>query len=220
MARQALPRTQPQPGTMLLHRFSVKPHHLDDYLDIWPSEVRVLQRHGYTVHRAFVETNAEPKFTWLYSHPDPDIAQVAVQTDRETAELDALKADHVFRNVKIRPVRVEALSEADPASTDDRIAIMRRYSITGSWSEFLDVWRRIVPVREKYGFRCLFAVADQPEDMFTWAFDFDGRFEDFPQAQRPYYHDPERVALRKVFDYMADYTINPAAQLPIPAPPA
>lgn len=216
MGDQPLPRTQSPPGTMLLHRFSVKPHHLDDYLEIWPREAKVRQRHGYTVHRAFFETNAEPKFTWLYSHLDPDAAQAAVQTDPETIGLDARKANHVFRNVKIRPVRVEALTQLDPTSAERRLAIMRRYSITGSWSEFLDLWRRIVLVREKHGFRCLFAVTDEPENMFTWAFDFDGRFEDFPMAQRPYYRDPERTALRGVFDYMADYTINPATQLPIP----
>jgi hypothetical protein len=204
---------------MLLHRFSVKPRHVEDYLAIWRREVRVRQRHGYTVHRAFVETDAEPKFTWLYSHRDPVPAQEAVLDDPETAELDALKANHVFRNVTIRPVRVEALTVPDADNIDQRIAIMRRYSITGSWAEFLAIWRQIVPLREKHGFRCLFAVADEPENMFTWAFDFDGRFDDFAQAQRPYYQDPRRVALRGVFDYMADYTIHPATQLQVPSPP-
>lgn len=32
-------------------------------------------------------------------------------------------------------------------------------------------------------------------------------------AQRDYYRDPERVALRGVFDHMADYSIHPATQL-------
>lgn len=219
MVEQTLSCTQLPSGTMLLHRFSVKPRHLDDYLEIWPREVRVRWRHGYTVHRAFVETDAEPKFTWLYSHPDPYAGQSALHADPEAAEVDKLKANHVFRNVKIRPVRAEVLTDPDPARMAERIAIMRRYSITGSWSEFLNIWRRIVPVREKYGFHCLFAVADEPEDMFTWAFDFAGPFDDFAAAQRPYYRDPQRVALREVFDYMADYTIHPARQLPIPAPP-
>ena len=72
---------------------------------------------------------------------------------------------------------------------------------------------RIVPVREQYGFRCLFAVRDEPTDMFTWAFDFAGSWEEFPAAQRPYYHDPARVDLRGVFNFMADYSIHPARQL-------
>ena len=40
-----------------------------------------------------------------------------------------------------------------------------------------------------------------------------GEAGDFAAVQRPYYRDPERVALRKVFDYMADYTLDPAVPL-------
>jgi len=207
----------PPDEQMILHRFSVRPHHLDAYLDhLWPTELAIRAEHGYTSHRAFVETDAEPKLTWLYSHPDPQAGERAVRDDPRTAELAGLKAPHVFRNLRVRPVRVERLTHATAASAGDRIAIMRRYSITGSWDEFLAVWRRIVPVRERYGFRCLFAVADEPQDMFTWAFDFAGTWEDFPAAQRPYYHDPARVELRGVFDYMADYAIHPARQLLLP----
>ena len=65
--------------TTLLHRFTVKPHHLDPYLGLWAEEVAVRRRHGFEVHRAFVETDAEPKFTWLYSHADPDEGEAAVR---------------------------------------------------------------------------------------------------------------------------------------------
>lgn len=198
---------------LILHRFAIKPHHLDDYLPLWRREVEVRRRHGFTTHRAFLETNAEPKLTWLYSHPDPATGAAAVQADPRTAELNSSKAPHVFRNVKIRPVRGEYLTHLDSTATGHPLAIMRRYSIVGSWSEFLTIWRRIVLVREKYGFGCLFAVADEPENMFTWAFEFDGRWDEFPAAQRDYYHDDDRVALRGVFDFMADYSINPAEQL-------
>ena len=68
-------------------------------------------------------------------------------------------------------------------------------------------------VRERHGFRCLFAVADEPGDQFTWAFDFAGGWDDLVAVQRPYYADPERVALRGVFDHMADYTLDPAHRL-------
>ena len=198
---------------LILHRFAIKPHHLDRYLPLWRREVEVRRRHGFTTHRAFLETNAEPKLTWLYSHADPDAGNQAVLDDPETAELDALKAPHVFRNVKIRPVRGEYLSHLDASADAHPLAVMRRYSIVGSWDEFLGIWRRILQVREKYGFGALFAVADEPENMFTWAFEFDGEWADFPAAQHDYYHDDDRVALRGVFDFMADYTINPATQL-------
>lgn len=200
---------------MYLHRFSVKPHHLDAYSALLPEVLELWRRHGVTPHRVFVETVAEPKLTWLYECDDLDAAHAALSADPESARLDALAAPHVFRNVVVRRVEVERLTRATAASTAGRIAIMRRYAITGSWDEFLAIWRRIVEVRERYGFRCLFAVADRPHDLFTWAFDFAGRWEDFALAQRPYYHDPERITLRGVFDYMADYTITPAEQLPL-----
>lgn len=196
----------------LLHRFTVKPGHLDQWLTIWPEEVALRRHHGYIVHRGFVETDAEPKVSWLYSHPDPETAEVAVQADPAFAALAQRGAGHTFRNATVRPVEVEVMTEADDFS---QTAIMRRYSITGSWDEFLAIWRRIVPLRQRHGFPCLFAVADRPKDMFTWAFGFDDAWEALPDAQRAYYHDPERIALRGVFDYLADYAIHPARQLPL-----
>lgn len=198
-----LPRVRP-PAGMLLHRFTVRPRHLDDWLALWPAEAESLRAAGFTLHRLFVETDAEPKVTLLASHPD--------RTDLPVAQPEAL-APHVFRNAVTRPVRCELLTAASPATVDDRIAIMRRYAIVGGWEPFLGIWERIVPVRERYGFRCLFAVSDVPHDLFTWAFDFAGTWPEFPDAQRGYYADPERVALREVFHHMADYSIHPARQV-------
>ncbi|HOA87732.1 MAG TPA: hypothetical protein PKX10_00010 [Propioniciclava tarda] len=205
--------------TTWLHRFTVKPHHLDAYLPLWRREVTLRRACGFTVHRAFVETDAEPKFTWLYSHPDAD-APALVAAEAEASVLADAARPHVFGNVVVRPVDVEVLTCATPESMDGRIAIMRRYDLTGDWDGFLEVWRRIVGVRERHGFTCLFAVADRPHDLFTWAFDFAGEWADFPAAQRGYYADPDRVALRSVFDHMADYSIHPARQLVIDEEPA
>ncbi|QXT62783.1 hypothetical protein [Tessaracoccus palaemonis] len=198
---------------LFLHRFAIKPRrHLDAWLELWPREVALLRRHGYSVHQAYLETDAEPKLSWLYSHPDPSAGAAAVAADPERAELDGLAAPHVFRNVAVRQVRAEVLRDD---LTWSGTVVMRRYWITGGWPGFLDVWRDIVPVREKYGFECLFAVADEPHDTFTWAFTFDGEWPDFPAAQRGYYGDEARVRLRGVFDYMADYALHPAHQLPL-----
>ncbi|MFT3833362.1 MAG: hypothetical protein QM711_08585 [Micropruina sp.] len=113
-------------------------------------------------------------------------------------------------------MRVELLPELP--ELPGRTVCMRRYSIVGDWTAFLAIWRRIVLVRERYGFRCLFAVADEPKDQFTWAFDFPGGWDEFTEVQRPYYADPERVALRGVFDYMADYILDPARRLTVGGP--
>ncbi|QIK72549.1 hypothetical protein G7070_10045 [Propioniciclava coleopterorum] len=110
-------------------------------------------------------------------------------------------------------MRVELLTTPDAAGEAGTV-VMRRYSILG-WPGFLDLWRRVVPLRERHGFRVLFAVSDEPHDLFTWAFDFSGAWEDFPDAQRGYYRDPARVELRGVFDHMADYALHPARPLPL-----
>ena len=144
---------------MLLHRFTVKPRHLDTYLQLWPEDVALYRQAGFEMHRAFVETDAEPKLTWLYSHPQGMAAVDALHADPNFIRLQARTAPHVFGNLTIRPVDVEVMTTASDLSLR---AIMRRYSITGSWAEFLSIWRRIVPVRERHGYPCLFAVADQP----------------------------------------------------------
>lgn len=200
-------------GTTLLDRFTVRPHHQDAFRPLWHELVDVRARHGFVTHRGFLETRAEPRLTWLYSHPDPVAGDIELVQDPSWQRVCAQVRPHTFANRTCRPVRVELLTQATPASVAGRIAIMRRYWIVGDWGDFLAIWRRIVPVREKYDFRCLFAVSDEPGDLFTWSFDFAGDFDDFPAAQRDYYHDPDRVELRRVFDHMADYTIAPAGQL-------
>lgn len=197
----------------LLHRHSIKPGHLDAWLAAWPEQVQLRRRHGFAPLQAYLQEHAEPKLTWLYSHPDPDAGAAALASDPESVALQARLAPHVFGNLVIRPVTPELLRERPEAP--DRTVCLRRYSIVGDWTRFLAIWRRIVDVREKHGFRCLFAVADQPKDLFTWAFDFAGQWADFGALQRDYYQDPDRAALRGVFDFMADYSLDPARRLPL-----
>ena len=211
----SLPRVPVPSGVTLLHRVSVKPHHVGAWRPLWDEERALRADHGFVTHRASLGTVAEPKLTWLYSHPDPDAGERSLTADPRWGELLARLAPHRFGNLLVRPVCLEVLTRAEAASTAGRIAIIRRYSIVGDWQGFLGIWRRIVPVRERYGFRCLFAASDEPASMFTWAFDFAGSWEDFPDAQRGYYRDPARVELRGVFDHMADYDISPAVPLPL-----
>ena len=93
---------------MFLHRVSIRPRHLDDWLATWPQQLHDLQRHGFTHHQAYLQEHAEPKLTWLYSHPDAspafpapvaeamivalgDDAHVQVQKERYRARRDRLK---------------------------------------------------------------------------------------------------------------------------------
>lgn len=200
-------------GDTTLHRYTVRPRHVEAWHDQFIQAVGLRQRHGFTTHRVFVETDAEPKVTWIYSHPDPVRAEQKLREDPRFARIRAAMAPHVFGNELVRSVDLEALTHAAPGELegqDGRIAIMRRYFIVGDWDEFLEIWRQIVPLRERHGFRCLFAAADREHHLFTWAFDFQGTWEEFPEGQRAYYRDPDRRQLRRVFDYMADYNLHPA----------
>ncbi|MFT3833363.1 MAG: hypothetical protein QM711_08590 [Micropruina sp.] len=52
---------------MFLHRVSIRPRHLQPWLQLWPAEVALRSRNGFTTHQAYLQENAEPKLTWLYS---------------------------------------------------------------------------------------------------------------------------------------------------------
>jgi hypothetical protein len=72
---------------------------------------------------------------------------------------------------------------------------LRRYELVpGEMEAFLAWFPRIVPVREKYGFKVLFAFADRETNEFTWAVSHDG---DFEAAFEVYNVSPER---KEVFE--------------------
>lgn len=196
------------PPRTYLERFCAKPGHLEQFEPLLAARLARETELGVETRQVYLETHAEPKITRIFQAPPVVVEQLPI--DPELAELATATAPHVFRNRTCREVGVELITE--PVAGAQRLAILRRYSITGDWDEFLSIWRRIVPVRAQYGFNPLFAVADRAHDMFTWAFDFGGVWADFPAAQRPYYRDPARVELRGVFDYLADYAITPAKQ--------
>ena len=90
---------------------------------------------------------------------------------------------------------------------------LKRYKIkSGGWEQFYAIWTRIVAVRKRHGFNCLFAFEDKEQDMFTWAVSN----EDFDAACERYYADPERIELRVVEDWVTEYEIRRVKQIPIP----
>jgi len=69
---------------------------------------------------------------------------------------------------------------------------LRRYEIVdGEMDAFVEWFPAIVPVREKYGFRILFACADREKHEFVWAVSHDG---DYEAALEEYNGSPERAA--------------------------
>jgi hypothetical protein len=66
---------------------------------------------------------------------------------------------------------------------------LRRYEIKpGHMAAFVEWWPRLVPVREQYGFRVLFAFVDETMNQFIWAVSHDG---DLAQADAEYHASPE-----------------------------
>lgn len=72
---------------------------------------------------------------------------------------------------------------------------LRRYELVpGEMDSFLAWFPNIIPVREKYGFKVVFACADRENNEFVWAVTHDG---DFDAAVEVYNASPERA---KVFE--------------------
>jgi hypothetical protein len=68
---------------------------------------------------------------------------------------------------------------------------LRRYAVEpGRMDDFTAWWPSIVGPREKYGFRVVFAYADDENDQFVWAVEHDG---DFDAAEKEYLASPERA---------------------------
>ena len=70
---------------------------------------------------------------------------------------------------------------------------LRRYQLApGTVDDFVGAWRRLVAVREQYGFRVEFAVVDRDAEQFVWAV---SHVDGFAAAEEAYYASPERAAL-------------------------
>ena len=68
---------------------------------------------------------------------------------------------------------------------------LRRYAIEpGRMDDFVAWWPSIVGPRAQYGFRVVFAYADDEHDQFVWAVEHDG---DFDTAEKEYVASPERA---------------------------
>jgi antibiotic biosynthesis monooxygenase (ABM) superfamily enzyme len=79
---------------------------------------------------------------------------------------------------------------------------LRRYVVEpGRMDDFLAWFPAVIPVREKYGFRLLFALAERERDTFTWAVSYDGDEAAFTEAVEAYSASPERAAAFETFPH-------------------
>lgn len=89
---------------------------------------------------------------------------------------------------------------------------LRRYVMEpGRLDALVDWFPAIVPVREQFGFRVLFALADREREVFTWAVALDGDQTRFTEVEATYNDSPERAAAFKTFPGgIAEKEIGPA----------
>ena len=77
---------------------------------------------------------------------------------------------------------------------------LRRYVLEpGRMDDFLAWFPALIPVREQYGFRVLFALADREQETFTWAVAHEGDPAAFEDAEAAYNSSPERAAAFETF---------------------
>jgi hypothetical protein len=77
---------------------------------------------------------------------------------------------------------------------------LRRYDVDpGRMAEFLAWFPGLTPVRAQFGFRLLFAYADDANDTFTWAVEHDGDEAEFTEVEATYNASPERAAVFETF---------------------
>ncbi|MCZ2835987.1 hypothetical protein [Modestobacter sp. VKM Ac-2985] len=77
---------------------------------------------------------------------------------------------------------------------------LRRYVLEpGRMADFLAWFPTLLPVREQYGFRVLFALADEEHQTFTWAVAHDGDQDEFRRVEDVYHDSPERARVFETF---------------------
>jgi hypothetical protein len=77
---------------------------------------------------------------------------------------------------------------------------LRRYVFEpGGLPAFLSWFPTLLPVREQYGFRVLFALAEAEHETFTWAVALDGDEAAFREVEAAYNASPERAAAFETF---------------------
>jgi hypothetical protein len=70
---------------------------------------------------------------------------------------------------------------------------LRRYEIKqNEMEEFLEEWQGLATIRRRYGFSILCALVDEDASEFVWIVRHP---DDFVEAERTYYADPERDIL-------------------------
>lgn len=85
------------------------------------------------------------------------------------------------------------MTTSPPARNDVATTQLRRYEIEdGQMEAFLHYWHKLIELRQRFGFRVVFAYVDDTNNELVWAVEHDG---DFKAAEAEYMHSAERAAM-------------------------
>src|SRR3954451_20421381 len=77
---------------------------------------------------------------------------------------------------------------------------LRRYvMVPGRLVDLVARFPTLLPVREQFGFRVLFALAEAEHETFTWAVALDGDEANFREVERAYQDSAERARVSEPF---------------------
>ena len=86
---------------------------------------------------------------------------------------------------------------------------LRRYRLEpGRMADFLAWFPTVLPVREQFGFRIVFAYADHALETFTWAVAYDGDEAEFLAAVERYDASPEKATAFETFPRVITEQVN------------
>lgn len=76
---------------------------------------------------------------------------------------------------------------------------LRRYEVApGQLEAWAAHWREnVLPLRQEFGFKVLFAYADHDNSQFVWAVAYDGTPEELKARDREYHDSPQWAARNK-----------------------
>jgi hypothetical protein len=84
------------------------------------------------------------------------------------------------------------MTTSPPAGKHVATTQLRRYEIEdGQMEAFLHYWHRLIELRQRFGFRVVFAYVDDTNNELVWAVEHDG---DFKAAEAEYMRSAERAA--------------------------
>ena len=200
--------------------YHLLPNVMDEFISRWQDSF-AQEKQGISIVFALAN-KADNSFIWAaryenegalanrdYLGASPDLARLAVRGTVTDAVLVAARR----RTGAAEPIRPQiGLARKDLTDSALDVEYKRYVILPDQWKHFFATWRRVVELREKAGFRVLFALADQKSNVFTWAVAIAG---DFRSSNSSYLTGSERKKLTGIEGMMSEWEIPHMTVVPL-----